>query len=304
MIENITSEHSLAGFLRQTFMRTALDYLISAQHDAGGWGYSTGSHPVIEPTAIALLALLNATGAEMTFQQGISWLLNAQNPDGGWGINENDGESGWHTTLAAICLQKYGQADNMLKRALEWIVNEGTSQVMEAEFRTTDVSNTVDPGALVWPWLPGQVCWIEPTALSVLALVYSKQTPLASLRIDAAIKYFKNNRTPTGGWDIGNAGPLDTIVLPRAYPTSLVLMALDQVAAEEIRADDIMALQLDMRHDPSSLSLASGLLALKVLRREAAELEAQLVGNQKTNGSWDDNPFITGWAMLALRGYL
>jgi hypothetical protein len=285
-------------------MTASHDYLVSAQHDLGGWGYTTGSKPVVEPTAVALLALRDGTDAEASFQKGISWLLDCQNPDGGWGVNENDAESGWQTAWAVLALRKAKQAGDTIARAMDWLTYVGTSQVTQEEFKKSNIPISDDPGALVWPWLPAQVCWVEPTAMAVLALDSKDNSPLASSRINAAMDYFIKYRTLFGGWDIGNAGPLDTIVLPRAYPTSLVLMALNLVAPEVIISDDISALKQDMMSDQSVLSLASGLLAIRTLGESADEVETYIKDQQNPNGSWDNNPFFTGWAMIAIRGYL
>ncbi len=285
-------------------MPTSVDYLISAQHDSGGWGYSTGSKPVVEPTAVALLALQTDPGAELSFQKGISWLLGGQNKDGGWGINENDPESGWQTAWAVIALRKVKQDSDAISRGMDWLTCVGTNQVSQEEFKKQDIPLNDDPGAIVWPWLPGQVCWIEPTAMAVLGLESRDYSPLASSRIKAAVEYFIKYRTPIGGWDIGNAGPLDTNVLPRAYPTSLVLMALNLVAPQAIISNDISALKQDMMSDQSVLSLSSGLLAIRCLGESADEVELYIKDKQNANGSWDNNPFFTGWAMMAIRGYL
>jgi hypothetical protein len=285
-------------------MLASLDYLISAQHDSGGWGYTTGSKPAVEPTAVALLALLNETGAEASFEKGMSWLLSSQNSDGGWGINDNDPESGWQTAWAALALQKANQDIDTISRAMDWLTYVGTNQVSQDEFKKHEIPVSDDPGAIVWPWLPGQVCWIEPTAMAVLGLESKDNSPLVSSRIKAAVDYFIRYRTPIGGWDIGNAGPLDTIVLPRAYPTSLVLMALNLVAPQVIHSNDITALKQDMLFDQSVLSLSSGLLAIRSLGGSTDEVETYIKDKQNPNGSWDNNPFFTGWAMMAIRGYM
>jgi hypothetical protein len=285
-------------------MPSSLNYLISSQHDSGGWGYTTGSKPVVEPTAVALLALLSETGAEASFEKGMSWLLASQNSDGGWGINENDPESGWQTAWAVLALRKGKQDRDTISRAMDWLTYVGTNQVSQEQFKKPDFPVSDDPGAIVWPWLPGQVCWIEPTAMAVLGLESKDNSPTASSRIMAAVDYFIKYRTPIGGWDIGNAGPLDTNVLPRAYPTSLVLLALKLVAPQMIISNDLSALKQDMLLDQSVLLLSSGLLAIRSLGESADEVESYINNKQNPNGSWDNSPFFTGWAMMAIRGYL
>lgn len=285
-------------------MPSAIDYLIDAQHESGGWGYTSGQKPVVEPTAAVLLAIRNEPLANNSYQRGISWLLSSQHQDGGWGINENDPESGWQTAWALIALRYFNENQVSISKSVEWLTTIGTLEITLAEFQKPEIPNRDNNDAFIWPWLPGQAGWIEPTAMAVFALEGIAQTRLAEYRISAALRYFRKYRTADGGWNIGNATPLDTIVLPRAYPTALVLLALARIARPEIQTNDLKALRQDMQRDPSILSQASGLLALRTLGEDDETLISNITEQRLQNGSWDDNPFFTAWAIMASRGYL
>ena len=285
-------------------MPSPIDYLIYAQHESGGWGYSTGQKPVVEPTAAVLLAIRNEPLATNSFKRGISWLLNSQHQDGGWGINENDPESGWQSAWALIALRYSIQNYDSISKSLEWLITVGTLEITQAEFQKPEVPMRDSNEAFIWPWLPGQAGWIEPTAMSVLALEGMTKSQLAGFRINAALSYFRKYRTAVGGWNIGNATPLDTIVLPRAYPTALVLLTLARIAQPEIQTIDLNALRQDMQRDPSILLQSSGLLALRTLGEDDEALISYITEHQLQNGSWDDNPFFTAWTIMAFRGYL
>ena len=100
----------------------------------------------------------------------MSWLLNCQNQDGGWGINEDDPESGWQTAWALIAL-KYSTPNNIaISHAVDWLTTVGTMEVSRAQFQKSEIPKTIMIGALVWPWMPGQLGFIEPTAMAILAL--------------------------------------------------------------------------------------------------------------------------------------
>jgi hypothetical protein len=259
---------------------------------------------VVEPTAVALLAIRDEPGAEKSFERGISWLLSCQNMDGGWGINGDDLESGWHTAWALIALKYSNQVGASITQAIEWLSYVGTYEITHEEFQKSAIKGKDYPVALTWPWLPDQGCWIEPTALAVLALEGLDISEVASTRISAALDYFLENRTPSGGWGNGNASPLDTIVLPRAYPTVLVLLALARIAPNEIQTRDLEALHNDLRRDSSILSQSSGYLALRILGENDGAIYTSIVESQSPDGSWKDNPFFSGWAVMALRGYI
>ena len=284
-------------------MPSSLDYLISVQNEAGGWGYSLGQRSVVEPTAAVLLAIRDEAIATSSFSKGITWLKSCQNQDGGWGIHEDDLESGWQTAWALIALKNSNAGGNTISRGIEWLTNVSTNLITREEFENQNLPLSDNVGALVWPWLPGQVYWIEPTALAVLALNGIKLSPVASIRMRAAIEYFRQNRTPIGGWDVGNAGPYDSVVLPQIYRTSLVLLALSVVDPNEIIPNDLSAIRLEMEQDPSILSLSSGLLGLRTVGEDDGNAYSQITDNQLPDGSWISNIFFTAWAQMALRGY-
>ncbi len=285
-------------------MPSAVEYLVSAQSSNGGWGYQTGHQPVVEPTAAVLLALRTEAAASDAYQRGMAWLSSCQHPDGGWGVNENDPESGWQTAWALMALKHADNSKEAISRAASWLATEATYDISAEEFKKAEIPETNIVGALVWPWLPGQATWIEPTALAVLALDGLEGSPLAKARLNSALTYFDHYRTASGGWNVGNSGPLDTHDLPRAFPTAFVLLALASFSPASIQPIDLTALQQDMQDDSGMLAQAAGSLALRVLGEPDNLSLSTLSSGQLPDGSWEHNPFATALAMLALRGYL
>ncbi len=284
-------------------MPSAIDYIISTQDESGGWGYSAGRRPVVEPTAAVLLAIRDEPLAVNSFSRGVSWLLSCQHKDGGWGINEDDPESGWQTAWALLALRYSTQNVDSISQAADWLTTVGTFEISREQFKQPEIPKNDSIEAFVWPWMPEQAGFVEPTAMAVLALQGINKSWLADIRINAASSYFQKNRTPDGGWSTGNEGPLDTLVRPRAYPTALVLVALTQIDQPAIQTIDLDALRQDLSRDPSILAQSSGGLALRTMGAEYESLIANIPKHQLQNGSWDDNPFFTAWALMALRGY-
>jgi hypothetical protein len=231
-------------------------------------------------------------------------LLNCQHQDGGWGINGDDPESGWQTAWALIALRYSTQNKELISHAAEWLTSVGTWEISREQFQKPELPKIDNLAAFVWPWMPGQAGFVEPTAMAVIALEGLNTSQLADTRIKAALRYFQQYRTPDGGWGIGNEGPLDTLIRPRAYLTALVLLALTQIAPTEIQTVDLDALQQDMGRDTSILAQASGVLALRTMKADYKGVIAKLSEQQLQNGSWNDNPFFNAWALMAFRGYL
>jgi hypothetical protein len=175
-------------------MPTSSDFLISTQHTSGGWGYFEASEPAVEPTAVAVLAIRDEPGSESAFQRGVAWLVDNQNEDGGWGVTQDDPESGWQTAWALIALGVSNSNVDPIIPGVDWLTHVATNQISEEDFRKSQIPASDDPGAMVWPWMPGQVCWIEPTAMSILALQKQSRSPVALKRMTAGIEYFRHNR--------------------------------------------------------------------------------------------------------------
>ena len=282
---------------------SSIDYLVKAQHASGGWGYKTGHRPVVEATAVVLLSLREEPSSQGAFQHGMKWLLGCQHEDGGWGINESDFESCWHTAWALIVLKAASQDTGMISRGETWLSEVATYEVSsEAIHSHIPVSFSI--GAFAWPWLPGQIPWVEPTALALLALKGMTNSSLVEIRQKSALDYLRRYRTPTGGWWTGNAGPLDTIVIPRVYQTSLALIALASVSKSDIQSADLTVLQQDLETEPGMLAHAIGLLAMRLLEASGDNSATILTSQQLPDGSWENNPFVTGWAILASKGAL
>jgi hypothetical protein len=283
-------------------MSTAIDFLIAAQHESGGWGYSTNQQPTVEPTSAVLLALKNEPQGKDAYQRGIEWLIKSQNQDGGWGIHQDDPESGWQTAWALISLKQSGQNADVILNGVNWLSSVGNSEITRSEFQGVEFPHNDSVDAYSWPWLPNQVGYIEPTAMAVLAFDGLSNSILTESRISTALQYFRTNRTSTGGWDSGFAGPLD-IAIPRGYTTSLVLIVFDRISQQDIHPIDISSLKEIINHDTSILTQSSGLLALKIVGKSDDKFALRVIEQQRPDGSWNANPFHTAWAVMALRGY-
>ncbi len=281
---------------------SAIDYLIRSQHVTGGWGYKTGHRPVVEPTAVTLLAIRDESIAQDAFQRGSHWLLSCQHEDGGWGINKDDPESGWQTAWSLIILKAASQDPGAISRGENWLTKVATYELSTKALQRSQFPANLSIGGLAWPWFPGQAAWLEPTALALLALHGVSMSALAGIRQKSALDYLLHNRTPAGGWWVGNAGPLDTVVIPRAYQTALVLITLATLEKSAIQAEDLAALQKDLANEPGMLAHSIGRFALHMLGVGTEIEDSILASHQLPDGSWEENPFVTAWALLGSKG--
>ncbi len=79
-------------------------------------------------------------------------------------------------------------------------------------------------------------------------------------------------------------------------------MALAKTAPQVILPDDVTALKTDMVKDGGAMGMAWGCLALKTCGSDIpSDVLGSLSAMQSTNGSWDENPFITAAAWMAFQ---
>lgn len=100
---------------------------------------------------------------------------------------------------------------------------------MEWKFRTVDRAVQFDPDKYGWPWFPGEVSWVIPTAFSVIALRQSlarRDSDTARGRIELGIDMLGDRACPQGGWNAGNGIVLGTPLQPHIDSTAIALLAL------------------------------------------------------------------------------
>ena len=141
----------------------------------GGWPAGNGGRAGIETTCYALMAFCCHQGH--TRQKAIDLLLSTQNPDGSWPAFEGDDPLGcWATALAVIALRFVQSPSSPTEKALRWLLNNKGREghwFWNWKFRTVDRGVQFNPDKYGWPWFPGTVSWVIPTAFSLIALKQS-----------------------------------------------------------------------------------------------------------------------------------
>jgi hypothetical protein len=141
----------------------------------GAWPSGKGETPVIETTCYALMAL--AADSAKSRSKATDVLLGAQNRDGSWPAFVGDNPEGcWTTALALIALRFVESSTTAAQKGIRWLVNNKGREghwLWQWKFRTVDRSVQFNPDKYGWPWFPGTVSWVIPTALSIVALKQS-----------------------------------------------------------------------------------------------------------------------------------
>jgi len=252
--------------------------LVQRQSPAGGWAaLSSSSQPVLEPTALACLALgLAFNGAR---DRATQFLLRTQNSSGSWPVFlEDDHEGSWVTALALIALHDRVEAIPERLKGFSWLLEsagEESNWLWKWKFRTTDRHVRFDPDRFGWPWVPHTNSWVVPTAFSILAI---NQLPCtcgleaAPSRAHLGVEMLLDRVCPSGGWNAGNGVVYGAALSPHPDDTAIALLALYGHPKEPAVEMSLEWLEEAAPTLGAPWSLAWSILALAAYRRSVGPL--------------------------------
>ena len=258
------------------------------------WRYDPCGSAAAEPAAFAALALA-AYGRSQAACRARAWLASAQVADGSVAIRRGEQGPGWPTALAVLAWSltetaraaapydsgtrvpvaadthtRESDAENS-RRAVAWLLSVAGDTAAQLPYMGHDTT------IVGWPWVVGTHSWIEPTAMSLLAL---KAVGLANHpRAREAVRLLQDRLLPSGGCNYGNTIVLGQALLPHVEPTGTALLAL---AGQPDRSGHIQRsldyLEAELCGSTTSASLAYGLLGLAAHGRVPAATDAWLAG--------------------------
>jgi hypothetical protein len=177
---------------------------------------------VVEDVALSLLAL-RESGADPAA------LLSAQHHSGGWCAITGAGEPGvFHTSLALLAIRRCQPLAprKVVDRAFRWLSRVRGMEshwLWQWKFRLFDRQVRFDPSKSGWPWVPGTVSWVAPTALAILAFhAWHRESP----RIPSALDMLLDRACRHGGWNAGNSVVFGVELDPHPDFTAMALLAL------------------------------------------------------------------------------
>lgn len=232
---------------------TTYDGVLNQLRKCKEWNYGDRSSASSEAAALCSLALIGEDQLEDA-QASADWLSDIQSKSGGVPIDGNPGSPQWSTGLAILAWHRWNQAAATSKysinieRAMSWLLkNEGTT-IPPDEAKHIGHDTTL----IGWPWVIGTHSWIEPTAMSALALRTMELSD--HLRVTDAIELLCDRQLPQGGCNYGNTFILGQRLRPHVQPTGWAMLALRHAVSPEKTKNSLAFLR---RSYSSPLSLAS-----------------------------------------------
>jgi hypothetical protein len=251
--------------------------LYGRQLSGGGWPFLSGSNQMaVEPTCLALLALLSKAG------NGARILIRCQGPDGAWGAFAGDDDASGLTGLALLTLNVLGIDRYARGRAARWLLRTRGREAdwpWRWKFRWRDIHVQFKPGKFGWPWQPGTCSWVVPTAFATLAL--KKEFPCqrprkVAHRIQTGIEMLLDRACPAGGWNAGNGVVYGTAMAPHIDATAIGLLAFQGERPAESTRRSLAWIEREAEVCEAPWSLAWSILALHVWRRPVNRLQHRL----------------------------
>ncbi|MDH4176425.1 MAG: hypothetical protein OEW31_04260 [Thermoleophilia bacterium] len=261
-----------------TFHSTLVDALRGVQRVDGAFGLTVDARAEPEPTAVAALALDDASARR--------WLASRQGADGGFAEHDGLVEDCASTALAALALDRRSAA----LRALDYAVARRSPQIGESGDENGD-------GRDGWGWTPDTYSWVEPTSRVLIATRVLRPGD-ATTRAEA-VHLLEARQCPDGGWNYGNATVNGVDLRGYAQTTAVALQALVGSGSATVERG-LAFLRGAWRDEPGGLTLAQSLVALRLHRDRGAigPLERALAdAHQRTH--FLGNVLVLAWAVLA-----
>jgi hypothetical protein len=267
----------LAGYNQE-----CLRILRSRQSARGGWAFFADStQDATEPTCLALLALSSRSVSALL--AATDFLLRLQNRDGSWPAFVGDEPQGNGITgLVAYALMRSGYRGVAIERAIEWLLEQKGYEahwLWKWKFKTADRHVRIDVDKFGWPWTPGTVSWVVPTAFSLFALktpdrVRQRDVPA---RVRVGVEMLYDRMCVGGGWNAGNGVVYGQPMMPHPDVTAVALLALQDEKPDDRLRRSVSWLEKRARTCAAPWTIAWTWLALEAFERPTAHLTSRLL---------------------------
>ena len=292
--------------------KVCLPLLLEAQNADGGWGFQLGKLSAVEATCWAILALCalpELRGNDEAIKKGAAWLRSTQLPDHSWPAWAGSPSGCWVTSLACLALHEHGDANEAINGGLDWICRAWPAEGIAwrrwlRRLMLGGKSERLDFSLRGWSWTLGTSSWVEPTALTLIALrrlFPASAAPIVVKRRNLAEAMLYNRMCAGGGWNSGNPEVYGVAGEPLVGPTVWALLALQNNRQRVENRDSLAWLSTVKQNMKGAGSLAIAHLCFSVYGAETVPPWAKL------ETAYRDNRFlgsvlVAAWCSLALSG--
>ena len=250
----------------------------------GGFPARGGEPFRSDATAWAILALSQLAPSHPLLGSARDRLTTAQDPDGRVSMSREHEEAFWPTALSVLAWRGSQAHEPHCNRGVQFLLKT------TGQHRSKNPDDQVghDPSIQGWPWIDGTHSWIEPTALSVLALQMTGHGQHD--RVREGIRMMLDRQLPHGGWNYGNTTVYGRELHPMPESTGAALAGLTGQVEQGTVARSLDYLQGEVDRLRTPISLGWGLLGLAawdLWPSNGAALVERCLGNQVRYGEYD-----------------
>lgn len=259
------------------------DLLRSREVGGGGFAETPGGEYRPDATAWGTVALDSVDACAADLHAARERLVAGQQEDGRISLAPGHPEAFWPTAPAILALAHEEGLRGARERAIDFLL------ATAGEVWPIDPSSPLghDTSLRGWSWVDGTHSWVEPTALSLLALRETGET--RHPRYIEGFNLLLNRQLPSGGWNYGNTVGFGQELRPMVDATGLALAAL--AGSTSIEGVDRSVKYLQGRamavHAPFSLAWALiGLTAWRARPANASERIRESLERQPVTGEY------------------
>ena len=226
-----------------------IDRLCDRVLSEGGFAANVGGKYRPDATAWAILALSAAGTEEDVLESSRARLVNSQLSDGRICLLPEHPDAYWPTPLAVLAWQGSPAHIEQQSRAIEFLINNTGKHGP----RKSDAIVAHDTDIKGWPWIANTHSWVEPTAISLIALQAAGYG--GHERAREATRLLMDRQLNQGGWNYGNTIVFGQELHPMPENTGMALNALTgRVPEESIKVSlEYLEFQLPSLRTPLSL---------------------------------------------------
>jgi hypothetical protein len=222
----------------------------------GGFRERQGGLYRADATAWAILTLTAAGDGLDIFNAARSRLAADQLRNGSICISPSYPQAVWPTSLAILAWQGSPVHHSQQARAVQFLL-ETTGRHWKKSAGDPMAHN---PALKGWPWIADTHSWVEPTAISMIALHgagYERHP-----RIEEATRMLMDRQLPHGGWNCGNTIVFGQELRPAPESTGAALHALAGLIPREEVQSSLDYLGNEVTHLRTPIALGWSLLGL------------------------------------------
>jgi hypothetical protein len=238
----------------------------------------------VDSTAWSILALAACGEGTELLDRSRRLLMREQLPDGRLCVDKTHSASFWPTSLAVMAWQDSEPCREAQQRAVRFLLNTTGFHFP----RESDAPSGHDSRLKGWPWIDETHSWVEPTALSVMAL---RATGYGHHdRVKEAVHMLLDRQLPQGGWNYGNTLVFGKELHAMPESTGAALAGLAGLVEQEAVAASLTYLGDQVTRLQTPISLGWSLLGLAAWKRSppnAAALVERCFANQERFGEYE-----------------